>query len=416
MESDDLIANKVAKLPYSYYMVKLEAWVMHRKWGEQTQMIKRIAYVLLICALVSIPVFQSTASQLSEYQDKLKQQNSNISSYTKKIKKIEDDINWNKYKRELIIKDLEEIGLEQEEIQKCIESLESALKSLDGAIELAEKEYAEQEELLKERLRVMYKRSTTVWELEELLKSKSFNELFLRIRTMKQIAEYDQSLLENIESKRLEIENLKEQKQIEIDNCVEQAMLIKNQIEELNISRANLETAISKDTSSKEKYKKEQDALIKESAELEKLIKNYKSANVKYIGGKLVWPMPTNKYIASQYGNRLHPIYKVWKMHTGVDIGSKWNEQIVAAGDGVVLYVGSRGGYGNTIIIDHGGGITTLYAHINSRGFLVKNGQPVKAGQAIAKAGMTGTATGPHLHFEVRKDGATQNPLKYVKP
>lgn len=92
------------------------------------------------------------------------------------------------------------------------------------------------------------------------------------------------------------------------------------------------------------------------------------------------------------------------------------NEQIVAAADGVVIYAGSRSGYGNTIIIDHGGGITTLYAHIVSRGFLVKTGQYVKAGQAIAKAGMTGTATGPHLHFEVRVNGATKDPLKYVKP
>ena len=281
---------------------------MHRKWGEQTQMIKKITYVLLIFVLVSIPVFQSTASQLSEYQNKLKQQNSNISSYEKKIKKKDEEINWNKYKRELIIKDLEEAGFEQKEIEECIERLESAIKSLDGAIELAEKEYAEQEELLKERLRVMYKRSTTVWELEELLKSKSFNEVFLRIRTMKQIAEYDQSLLENIESKRLEIESLKEQKQIEIDNCVEQAMRIKNQIEEYNISRANLETAISKDISSKEEYKNKMDAEIKESAELEELIKNYKSDNVEYFGGDLVWPMPSNKYIASSYGNRLHPI------------------------------------------------------------------------------------------------------------
>lgn len=130
----------------------------------------------------------------------------------------------------------------------------------------------------------------------------------------------------------------------------------------------------------------------------------------------MVWPMPTNKNISSPYGNRLHPIYKVWKMHTGIDIGSKLNEAIVAAADGVVIYAGTRGGYGNCIIIDHGSGITTLYAHINNRGILVKTGQKVTAGQKIANAGQTGVATGPHLHFEVRKNGATQNPTDYVRP
>ncbi len=290
------------------------------------------------------------------------------------------------------------------------------IASLDAAIELAEQEYAEQQELLKERLRVMYKRSTTVWEIEQLLKSKSLNEAFLRIKLMKQITGFDQSLLESIESKRLEIEELKEQKQIEIDSCVEQAMQLQKDMDERNISRATLVTAINKDINTKEKYIKQQDDLIKESKDLENLIKNLESLGGEYIGGDLVWPMPTNKYVASEYGNRIHPIYKVWKMHTGVDIGSKWNEHIVAAGDGTVIYVGARGGYGNTIIIGHGDGITTLYAHINSRGFMVKNGQKVKAGDVIAKAGMTGTATGPHLHFEVRKNGATQNPLKYVKP
>jgi septal ring factor EnvC (AmiA/AmiB activator) len=389
---------------------------MRRKFGGQLQMIKRIACIFIIFMLLSIQVYQGNGSQLTDYQNQFNQNKSNISSYTKNIKKIEDDINWNKHKRDLIVKELEELGLKKEVIEQHIELLESTIASLDAAIELAEQEYAEQQELLKERLRVMYKRSTTVWEIEQLLKSKSLNEAFLRIKLMKQITGFDQSLLESIESKRLEIEELKEQKQIEIDSCVEQAMQLQKDMDERNISRATLVTAINKDINTKEKYIKQQDDLIKESKDLENLIKNLESLGGEYIGGDLVWPMPTNKYVASEYGNRIHPIYKVWKMHTGVDIGSKWNEHIVAAGDGTVIYVGARGGYGNTIIIDHGDGITTLYAHINSRGFMVKNGQKVKAGDVIAKAGMTGTATGPHLHFEVRKNGATQNPLKYVKP
>jgi len=387
---------------------------MRNKRGEQLQMIKKILSAVLVCVLISISVFQSNADVLSDYQKKLKQISSQISSNNKEIKKLDEDINWNKYKRDQVIKELEETGLKKEEVEQQIAYLDSVIESLDGAIALAEQEYEEQMELLMERLRVMYKRSTTVWALEELLKSKSLNELFLRIQLMKKITEYDQMLVDSIEKKRLEIESLKEQKQYEIDSCIEQAIQYQKQIEELNISRSNLETAIKRDTSSKEKYLQEQEQLDKESKSVEQQLKNYQS-NLTF-GGKLIWPMPTNKNIASYYGNRLHPIYKVWKMHTGIDIGSKWNEAIVAAADGNVIYAGERGGYGNTIIIDHGDGITTLYAHINTRGILVTTGQFVEAGKQIAKAGMTGTATGPHLHFEVRKNGATQNPLNYVKP
>lgn len=233
---------------------------------------------------------------------------------------------------------------------------------------------------------------------------------------MNQISEYDRMLLNSVNKKKQEIEELKAQRQYEMDNCVEQARQYALQIQELEVSRSSIDAAIQKDLKSKEEYEKQEDELLKESRELEELIRNMQSQGDLEFGGKMVWPMPTNKKIASKYGNRLHPIYKVWKMHTGIDIGSKLNEKIVAAADGIVIYAGTRGGYGNCIIIDHGSGITTLYAHINNRGFLVQTGQRVKAGQAIAKAGKTGVATGPHLHFEVRKNGATQDPLKYVKP
>lgn len=387
---------------------------MRKNRGEQLQMIKRVFSAVLICVLICISAFQSNADVLSDYQKKLNEINSQKSSNAKKIKQLEEDINWNKYKRDQLTKQLEELGLKKEEIEERISYLDSIIESLDGAIALAEQEYNEQMELLKDRLRVMYKRSTTVWEIEELLKSKSLNEFFLRVQVMKKIAEYDQMLLISIEKKGLEIERLKEQKQMEIEACIEQAKQYQEKIEGLNIDRSNLDKAIQRDTSNKQKYLEEQELLDKESKNVEQQLKNYRS-NLTF-GGKLIWPMPTNKNIASYYGNRLHPIYKVWKMHTGIDIGAKWNEAIVAAADGVVIYAGERGGYGNTIIIDHGDGITTLYAHINTRGILVKTGYKVDAGQQIAKAGMTGVATGPHLHFEVRKNGATQNPLNYVKP
>ena len=207
---------------------------------------------------------------------------------------------------------------------------------------------------------------------------------------------------------------MKKRKQYELEYAVEQVKHFMQQIEEKEISRSSLDREIKSDEKTLKQYLKDEDQLEKTSKELEVLIQKAQKSSGVYRGGDLVWPMPTNKNIYSYYGNRLHPIYKVWKMHTGIDIGSALNEAIVAAGDGTVIDAGYRGGYGYMVIIDHGGGITTLYAHINKGGILVKVGQDVKAGQQIAKAGKTGTATGTHLHFELRVNGKHQNPLEYV--
>ena len=130
----------------------------------------------------------------------------------------------------------------------------------------------------------------------------------------------------------------------------------------------------------------------------------------------MTWPLPGFYSVTSYFGNRLHPVLKVYKMHTGVDIaGAGCNgKNVVAAADGKVITAGWISGYGYTVMIDHGGGVVTLYAH--SQKLLVKVGDQVKAGQAIMLVGSTGYATGPHLHFEVRINGKYVNPLDgYIK-
>jgi murein DD-endopeptidase MepM/ murein hydrolase activator NlpD len=127
--------------------------------------------------------------------------------------------------------------------------------------------------------------------------------------------------------------------------------------------------------------------------------------------GKLLNPVP-GAPITSGFGPRIHPIYGDARMHTGVDIGAGSGASIRAAGDGVVVTAGTMSGYGNTTIIDHGGGLATLYAHQSSIG--VSGGQRVAAGQAIGRVGCTGSCTGPHLHFEVRVNGDPVNPVPYL--
>lgn len=126
--------------------------------------------------------------------------------------------------------------------------------------------------------------------------------------------------------------------------------------------------------------------------------------------GQLVRPVPGK--ITSPFGPRLHPILGYTRMHTGVDMTAPLGQDIVAGADGVVILASDYGGYGLTVVIDHGGGMTTLYAH-QSRVF-VSRGDSVAAGEAIGEAGSSGLATGPHLHFEVRLDGTPVDPADYL--
>ncbi|MDR1438536.1 MAG: M23 family metallopeptidase, partial [Clostridiales bacterium] len=130
-------------------------------------------------------------------------------------------------------------------------------------------------------------------------------------------------------------------------------------------------------------------------------------------GAAMRWPLPGYSTLSSPYGTRVHPVTGKKKMHTGIDIPAPTGTDIVAAKGGTVIISGVQGGYGNAVVISHGDGLTTLYGHCSK--LLVKVGQTVKQGEVIAKVGSTGVSTGPHLHFEVRKDGATAQPLNYVK-
>jgi murein DD-endopeptidase MepM/ murein hydrolase activator NlpD len=122
-------------------------------------------------------------------------------------------------------------------------------------------------------------------------------------------------------------------------------------------------------------------------------------------------PVPSGRQ-TSPFGNRFHPILRRVRMHTGIDIGAPYGSQIVAAAPGQVILAGWSGGYGKSIRIDHGGGITTVYGHMSSVD--VQNGQRVAAGQAIGQVGSTGLSTGPHLHFEVRRGGVPINPAGFA--
>jgi murein DD-endopeptidase MepM/ murein hydrolase activator NlpD len=196
--------------------------------------------------------------------------------------------------------------------------------------------------------------------------------------------------LEQAETQRQIVEE--NRRQIEAELINQQALLqtIKNEAAALDLEKEGLEA---------------EDARLKEL-----LAESQRRGGV--APGELYPPLNPFRVVSS-YGPRLHPILGYTRTHAGIDLDGDSGQEIYAAASGRVIYAGVRGGYGNTVIIDHGGGLATLYAHQSS--IAVRNGEDVGLGDLIGYVGSTGLSTGPHVHFEVRINGAHTDPAPYFQ-
>jgi len=350
------------------------------------------------------------ADKLTEVQNQKKAVDKKISDLNKEKKSEEKKLQSIKQQKEQLEAAQRKEQQEYDGLVSQIDELKKSIEELDKSIEDSEKEYNEKVELLKTRLRVMYENSDFTY-IDTLVQSKSVIDFFERLELMSTISKKDKEIIESIKQAKRDIAfkrqlaiGQKEQVQAKADETLKT-------INNLTASRASLDNQIKEINARLKKIEEEEDKLISQSNALVNQIKNLQKSGA-YAGGSMTWPCPSSKTISSYYGNRLHPILKKYKMHTGIDISAKQGASIVAANKGTVIMAGWQSGYGYTVVVDHGGGITTLYAHCSK--ILVSVGQNVKAGETIAKVGSTGMSTGPHLHFEVRKNGATTNPLNYV--
>jgi murein DD-endopeptidase MepM/ murein hydrolase activator NlpD len=333
-------------------------------------------------------------------------------------------------------KDQNTIRKELETINKEITASENKLFSLEkkisdttvqakaAAIELedAEARVAERDELLKTRVRLMYKNGSVGY-IELLLNSTSFNDFVMRFNTMQKIVEQDKTILdENIRDK-----NIIADRKLQIDTYLVSLEELFTETAEL---KASLNAKKEKRNYQMAELKIKAEELNGANAEEEKIIMALAAEQSKLInqkrllqfgGGKFVWPVPESTRVTSEYGVRTDPFTGVRTGHTGIDIGrptangaSLFGADILAAADGVVILASYVSGYGNTVMIDHGSGIWTLYGHIRNGGIMVKVGQAVARGDKIAEVGSTGRSTGPHLHFEVRADNKPVSPWTYL--
>jgi murein DD-endopeptidase MepM/ murein hydrolase activator NlpD len=249
--------------------------------------------------------------------------------------------------------------------------------------------------------------------LELFVESKNFSEFFSRLELMSLVKKNDEKLIQEISLGKENTEIQKQTKLLELDEKASQLKKLNVKVSDIKTSRSKVESDIEAEKERLKQAEKKEDEMIALSKQLEKKITQLMDANAKYVGGVMKWPTPGYTRVSSPYGMRIHPIYKVKKMHTGIDIDAPSGAKIIAANSGKVILAGWNGGYGNCVIIDHGSGLATLYAHQSK--ILVSVGDKVNKGDTIGKVGSTGLSTGPHLHFEVRKGGQTTNPIPYVK-
>lgn len=382
---------------------------MNKKW---------VSIGLAVCiTLSSIPM--AYASNLNEKQKQLNNVKENISGLRSKIngvKKEKDSIYSQIAKLENQIHSVEgELESINNQIDSTNKSISVASEQLDKAVE----ELGEYKELYGQRIRAMYMNGTAGY-LEIILSSKSFSDFISRIDIVKRIMEHDSNILVEMKEKQESIEKQKaelEDKKKKLVALQQQAADKKNQ---LSVASRQNKSLYAELNSNQKELEKALDAEIKASKEIEAEIKAImaasKNSNLAYSGTRhcVVYNSEAGRTIrvTSPFGNRYHPVLHVYKLHTGMDLGVPSGTPVHAMADGEVIIAKYSSAYGNYIVINHGSGISTLYAH-NSK-LLVSVGDKVKGGQVISKSGNTGYSTGAHLHFEVRKNGTPIDPSPYL--
>ena len=384
---------------------------------------KKKISLMLAFALLLTPI---QGSSLSNKKDELSSTKQNIADAKKELANNNDKI-------ETIQAEIKKVDLQIVSITDKIDALESQIKTKEEAIAKKQVELdemnvkkEEQYEDTKARMCTMYK-NQKIGYLQVIFSSSSFWEAINRIEYIKRISDRDNKVLDEYKATIASIEETKnaiETEKQELEEIQNEQISKKSELEK---AKGNKDSALAELKAEENKIKSEIEQLQEDSNRLEKEIKkllaqqaassnsssgNKYSTNTTYSGGTFAWPVPGYYRISSEYNPRTSPISGKYEFHTGIDIPASYGENVVAAADGVIITSGWIRGYGNTIMINHGGGLVTLYGHNSS--LVASVGQTVTKGQTVAKIGSTGYSTGNHCHFEVRVNGSHTSPWNYL--
>lgn len=345
-------------------------------------------------------------AQLDEIQQKLGEKDAQLEDKKKEISNA-----------------MERLILTQEELAEAkrklaaIESRQQALsikiRQNEAALAAKQKEYDKSRSVYKKRLRDIYENGKVNY-LDVLLGAADFRDFSSRMYLLQRVIRRDFALIDRLEEQR---EALLQQK-AELDDIRKQlaAAHAESQKEKEIVAQKTVERQKLYEQALAEKAQldAEYEELQRNSQEITAMIQRMEQEGrmMPQAGGtgQLAWPV--NGEITSPFGWRVHPIWGTQIFHAGLDIGADYGDPVHAADSGTVVFAGWMGGYGNAVMIDHGGGMVTLYGHNSS--ITVGEGEQVSKGQTIALAGSTGNSTGPHCHFEVRIHGEVVSPLQYL--
>lgn len=393
-----------------------------------------LALIMLFSVILSaVSVLTAGALSTQAEIDKLRAESK---EHERRKQEIQSRINTIEYERmtELAKKSVldDRIILTSQEIENTVNMIELygvLIVEKEGEVVDALAREETQLELYRQRVRDMEENGVISY-LEILFDSTSFSDLLARMDFVYDIMHADEKTYndlqkarrdtitakENLEATKVELEDekvLQQAKQVELEAQLEEANAV---IEALNLTIEGEKELYAIESAAAARANKDINAKVAEM-EKEAARKKAQQANAVKGTGELGWPVPGYRTISSPYGMRIHPVYRVFRQHTGVDIGAPHGTKVVAADTGTVIISDYNSTYGNYVVISHGASIngktvTTLYAHLSSRS--VKVGNVVQKGDKVGLVGSTGVSTGPHLHFEVTIGGSRVDPAKYL--
>lgn len=382
---------------------------------------KSISILLSFAVCFSVLVLNITkvGVNAASVQDK-------INTATKNKQEALDNINKSKASKKEAISKKEVIDHEIDVINEELSVINAIISEADANIAKKEEEIAEYEEMIakdedefRARIRAIDEMGDATY-LEILLNAESLSDFLAKIETVSEIAAHDQAIINNMIQLKNGVKSAKAEIEARRAEQHEARNLTSEKKAQLQAKMNEQSALISKLESDIDAYEKAYNDAVAQENSLKESLRSQLSTSGgtanqggTYSGGVFAWPAPSYTYISSPYGYRTHPVLGRTKFHSGLDLAAPGGSNILAAADGTVRSAGWNGGYGYCVVIDHGGGVATLYGH--SSKLLVSTGQRVTKGQVIALVGTTGLSTGNHLHFEVLKNGTTTDPMAYLR-
>ncbi|MCL1858578.1 MAG: peptidoglycan DD-metalloendopeptidase family protein [Oscillospiraceae bacterium] len=312
------------------------------------------------------------------------------------------------------------IESEIKDTEELVETIKEYMEQEETEIDDLQKKYEESYDIFLKIIKFAYEEGDVNY-LNLLLDSENFTDFLSRMDIISNIFEYNKNAIDNLLQDKKTLENAKESHEEMIRQLDGYAEDLSEKSQEAAGYRKKAENAIAQLASDIKESEAKQAQFDQESANIQaeiarasKELQALQESQRKYVGGNFLYPV-TPKYspaVSSGFGTRISPITGRSEFHNGIDIPANYGSDIWAVNDGIVIISTYGTGYGNYIVIDHGGGKATLYAHASS--LLKKVGDSVKKGDVIAKVGSTGWSTGNHLHFTYIEDGVFKNPLSQL--